>query len=353
MIPLKKLSILFIFAVLFILFNILTPKANADNTSSVILDVFVSERDCKPEQFGLFHQCNVPNKTLEADHASDTQSTFIQSLNFKNSISTFFNCRSTRNIPAGFNINGQTVDILMQVGTTPRIFTTSIPSSGATYTFFVKIDSPAREVFPGCEFSVLSNITTPELEPIKEYTNLTLRQIKSKKDEIKEIDEASTLPAKWIVLVRLSGSLEAKKTDRELELENLKSELSILQSKSSLTDFESTRLAALPGLIYVTEIKIKDFDLLIQDVEAALPNTSKCIADNPADRTFCLDKVTKVRESLNISISEDINLTEEVLQFLDAEFLRLKNIENQISAQIKELACKISTITASSINICP
>jgi hypothetical protein len=316
------------------------------------LTVFEAERDCKPEQFGLFHQCAVPDKTLDTDHPSDTQNTFIKSLNFKNSISTFFNCRSTRNIPAGFNINGQTVDVLMQAGTIPRISTASIPYPGATYTFFVKIDSPAREVFPGCKFSVISNIATPELEPIKEYVNLTLRQIENRKDEIKEIDEASTLPAKWIVLVRLSGNLEAKKKDRELELEDLKSELTTLQSKSNLTDFESTRLAALPGLIYVTGIKVKDFDLLIQDIENALPDTSRCIVDNLADRTFCLDKVTKVKESLNTSINEDMRLAEEVLQFLDAEFLRLKNTEDQISAQIKELACKISAITGNSVDIC-
>lgn len=315
--------------------------------------VFKAERDCsKQNQFGLFYQCNISDKNLEAEHPSDTENTFIKSLKLKNSISTFFNCRSTRSIPAGFNINGQTVDILMQAGTVPRISTVSIPYSGGTYTFFIKIDSPAREVFPGCEFSVLSNITTPEVEPIKEYINLILRQLENRKDEIKRIDEASTLPAKWIVLVRLSGNLEAKKKDIELDLADLKSEILILQRKSNLSDFESTRLAALPGLIYLTEIKIKEYDLLIKDVESALPDASKCIMDNPGERAFCLDKVTKIKESLNTFINDDVKLAEEVLQFLDAEFLRLKETGDQINVQIKELACKIRAITGSSADIC-
>jgi hypothetical protein len=314
--------------------------------------VFKAERDCKQGQFGLFDQCTISDKTLEAERPSDTQNTFIKSLNFKNSISTFFNCRSTRNIPAGFNINGQTVDVLMQAGTIPRISTVAIPYSGGTYTFFVKIDSPAREVFPGCEFSVLSNVTTLEVEPIKEYINLILRQLENGKEKINRIDEASTLPTKWIVLVQLSGNLEAKKKDIELDLGDLKSEIVILQGKSNLSDFESTRLAALPGLIYLTEIKIKEFDLLIQDVESALPDASKCIVDNPGDRTFCLDKVTKIKESLNTFINDDVKLAEEVLQFLDAELLRLKETSDQINVQIKELACKIRAIIGGSADIC-
>ncbi len=317
------------------------------------LDVFVAERDCRPSSFGLFHQCTVTDKTLISDPPSSTKNAFIQSLNFKGSVETHFRCEATKTLPAGFRINNTIVDILMQPVVAPRISTVAVPYSGGVYTFFVKIDNPAEDIWPGCIFSVTSNTTIPEIEPIKNYTNLIISSIESRKDEIKEIDEASTLPAKWIVLIKLSGNLEAKKKDREKELEDLKSELITLQGKSELSGFEATRLRALPSLIQATEIKIKDFELLIPQIEDALPESSKCIIDNPADRTFCLDKVTEIKESLSTASNEDVKAAKEILDFLNAEFLRLKDTEKAIGDEVKKLACQIGATIGSSITGCP
>jgi len=337
----------------YLLLSILSPQIVQAGILGPKLDVFVAERDCRPSSFGLFHQCAVTDKTLISDPPSPTENTFIKALNFKGSVETYFRCEATKTLPAGFKIDNTTVDILMQPVVSPRISTVAVPYSGGTYTFFVKIDNPAEDIWPGCIFSVTSNTTVPEIEPIRNYTNLVLSSIESRKNEIKEIDEASTLPAKWIVLIKLSGNLESKRRDRENELKDLKSELITLESKSDLSDFEATRLRALPGLIQVTELKIKDFELLIPQIEAALPESSKCIIDNPADRTFCLDKVTEIKESLNAASSEDINTVKQILNFLDAEFLRLKDVERGIGDEAKKLACQIGTTIGSDVSDCP
>jgi hypothetical protein len=125
-----------------------------------------------------------------------------------------------------------------------------------------------------------------------------------------------------------------------------------LQGKSELSGFEATRLRALPSLIQATDIKIKDFELLIPQIEDALPESSKCIIDNPADRTFCLDKLTEIKESLSTASNEDVKAAKEILDFLNAEFLRLKDTEKEIGDEVKKLACQIGVTIGSSITGC-
>ncbi|WP_141735143.1 hypothetical protein [Oligoflexus tunisiensis] len=210
----------------------------------------------------------------------------------------------------------------------------------STYVFSPQINYSATYQ-PTCRMEVISNVSVPDVDMLRTIVGLLSDSYTQLADLKTSVDEAAELPAKWVVIKDSPATIEDLANGLVFEVNSLQQELDALTAAdaASLSVNDTTRLAAIPGIIESYQSSINDLARLKSDLSEVAKVAEQCEAN--VNDAFCVESVTKVSEALDASTVAKKSELVEINQFLKAESDRLKATSISVSNALKRLISKL------------
>jgi hypothetical protein len=304
--------------------------------AEVILD---AANICPTTQFGLFYGCaKLPEEkqiTFPPNKVTETKVSFLSSTPVTNKLNYKFECKTSRQFNVGLKIDDQSHAFFWNQSGDIKTNYKLGEQGNKTYSLIFQPTSTSTPIWPGCVVTIVTNISYPDADVLREYANFLELAVGDLVKLQDDIDASVELPAKWAVLKSSPDRIATVVTDLSIELSAFEEELAELQKDTAGSLEVAERKEVLASLI---ESYSADKDILIKlskDIKEVTSVGTQCESTTPD--AYCLEKASKLTESLNKIISDKTSVIESFNGFIDSEVNRLRSISVTISNALKKV----------------
>jgi hypothetical protein len=298
---------------------------------------------CPTQQFGLYYDCaRMPEEkqiTFQPNAVTKPMVEFLNSTPITNKVNYKFECKTSRQFNVGLKFDDQSQAFFWNQSGEIRTSYKLSDQDSKTYSLIFQPPSTSTPIWPGCVINIISNVSYPNSDVLKEFANFIEISISDLVSLQGDVDGSVELPAKWVVLKSSPNRIATVVTTLSNERVEYQAELDQLNSDSSGASEIAERKEVLASLIESFSVDIDTLNALIKDIKDVTAIGTQCESTIPD--AYCLPAVTSLTEKVNKVIDKKIKVADNFNSFIDTEVIRLKTISISISNALKKI--KVST----------
>jgi hypothetical protein len=277
---------------------------------------------------------------------SQTENKFIQALMYNSVINYDYRCRG-REDPTFLSFESQKMRLTFDGAGQIQ---TAVKYNTASQYKLIRESRGFSMINLDCHLSITSNVTLPQLEPIKWYVSNLEESLKEFIETKKMLSEGETLPSKWSVIETLPGKIQNQIDGIDDEINFTKTELEDLLKipAESQSPYEKSRIEEIQGQGGVLEnLQAQKIDRvnLLSDVNSVLGSNIAQKCKTSADEetaASCLVAIENVEKSFETLISHKKSEMISLQQFLLEESKRIAEADRSLAREINNLIKRLA-----------
>lgn len=294
------------------LFGIVAVLFAAKAASS---EVLYSTANCSANPLANFWKCQALEVEVPTDVVTATENELFRQFGYENRLEIQFQCKASVPFSAEYRVGPTHAFLGPTEAPTVQTVVTPVPYEGEKAAFKFAPD-PFSIVLPGCRLEIVSNVTAVRVNEVKRYADELAAAIELQIETQKNLSEAESLPAKWVVVRELASRLQTQAEFKKLQREEL-------VAAGTPTD--------------QLDLEIADLELLREQLDGAMPENDPCSLDGSSPNAFCLSKVSEVNEDISAELAKKLEAAQGLAEFLEAEINRLAQRALAVSAKLEAI----------------
>ncbi|NRA65055.1 MAG: hypothetical protein HRU19_11275 [Pseudobacteriovorax sp.] len=313
--------------------SLIIPMLSLSATGLSAQTLLKGEDHCRPSfNPNSLWMCQDSKSTVMADQLTATENSFVRSLKIDSVLTYQMSCFANPAPTESFVlVNGTSLDLLigdLGIKTIDRSLSYD-QLVGTQYEFNFVFPITTSVLKNQCNVTLLSNVSTINLDPLRSYVALISETIDDSVDYLEQVSKVEVEPAGSSILEDFAEEIPDRISDLELDIEDLELEVA---------DDPSAKLKILDK-----KEQIDWLNKLSEAIASANSGTDTCegAEDESANCNVVLAQLSK---DIKAKIEADKSKLVELKSFLDGEYERLKAKEATYAARIERLIRRLNRL---------